>query len=253
MIIIPDVHGRKFWKDAVLQKQPGEKVIFLGDYVDPYIGYEDVDHDDAYREFNNILEYKKENPEEVELLIGNHDFYYLDKNMACCRHDPQYKRWNSLFKEYRDFFKLAYQQIIGKYNYLITHAGVHKEWLDILVTVYPFQEGMSIADFLNSLLKTEYNDFRNYLAIHSRYRGLSSYKYGSCIWADVREWVKAGINERIPGIYQIFGHTRLDEPFFGEGWAMLDARRGFRLTNDNKFINLNKKEDDKTDLENTQG
>ena len=36
MIIIPDVHGRVFWKEIV--KNSEDKIIFLGDYVDPYPG-----------------------------------------------------------------------------------------------------------------------------------------------------------------------------------------------------------------------
>ena len=35
MIIIPDVHGRKFWRNAVKGFET-EKIVFLGDYVDPY-------------------------------------------------------------------------------------------------------------------------------------------------------------------------------------------------------------------------
>ena len=35
IIIIPDVHGRKFWREAV-EKYPDADTIFLGDYLDPY-------------------------------------------------------------------------------------------------------------------------------------------------------------------------------------------------------------------------
>ena len=35
LIIIPDVHGRSFWRKAV-EENPGEEFIFLGDYLDPY-------------------------------------------------------------------------------------------------------------------------------------------------------------------------------------------------------------------------
>lgn len=35
VLIIPDVHGRPFWKDAV-QRYPDTDTIFLGDYHDPY-------------------------------------------------------------------------------------------------------------------------------------------------------------------------------------------------------------------------
>ena len=35
ILIIPDVHGRTFWRDAV--EAAGEMpIVFLGDYLDPY-------------------------------------------------------------------------------------------------------------------------------------------------------------------------------------------------------------------------
>lgn len=244
MIIIPDVHGRKFWREAVAQREPGEKVIFVGDYVDPYTGYEDVTHDDAFEEFKAILDFKKENPDDVVLELGNHDLYYFDKNMGCCRHDRQnYSRWNKLFTENKDLFCIAYQQILGKYDYLITHAGVHREWLDLICKVFPFPNGMSIADFLNDLYHKEFKRFLSYLSLYSRWRGYGGSKIGSCVWADIHEWLEVPVSERLQGVYQIFGHTRLDEPYFGEGWAMLDARCGFRINSKNQIIALTKNEE----------
>ena len=35
MIIIPDIHGRTFWKQAIQGKET-EDIVFLGDYLDPY-------------------------------------------------------------------------------------------------------------------------------------------------------------------------------------------------------------------------
>ena len=40
LIIIPDVHGRDFWRKAVCENPDGE-FVFLGDYLDPY-GFEDI-------------------------------------------------------------------------------------------------------------------------------------------------------------------------------------------------------------------
>ena len=53
ILIIPDIHGRTFWKDAC-SKWEG-KVIFLGDYLDPYSD-EGIHFEDAVINFINILD-----------------------------------------------------------------------------------------------------------------------------------------------------------------------------------------------------
>ena len=46
VLIFPDIHGRQFWKDAI-NKFPKDqyqnlKIIFLGDYLDPYVDYDGI-------------------------------------------------------------------------------------------------------------------------------------------------------------------------------------------------------------------
>ena len=38
IIIIPDVHGRTFWREAIekYRNKENTQIIFLGDYLDPY-------------------------------------------------------------------------------------------------------------------------------------------------------------------------------------------------------------------------
>ena len=52
ILIIPDVHGRSFWKTA-LDSGRYSKVIFLGDYVDPY-EVEGIDNLTALSNFKDI-------------------------------------------------------------------------------------------------------------------------------------------------------------------------------------------------------
>ena len=40
VLVIPDIHGRTYWKEATA-KYPNLPVIFLGDYLDPY-SYEGI-------------------------------------------------------------------------------------------------------------------------------------------------------------------------------------------------------------------
>ena len=76
LTIIPDVHGRPFWRDAVKDVEV-TPVIFLGDYLDPY-PQDIVTWEDAIQGLNDIIELKKKNPERVTLLLGNHDVHYLE-------------------------------------------------------------------------------------------------------------------------------------------------------------------------------
>jgi hypothetical protein len=57
MIVIPDVHGRTFWRQAVNEYLGKEHILFLGDYLDPYT-YEGITPTDAYKVFHEIIELK---------------------------------------------------------------------------------------------------------------------------------------------------------------------------------------------------
>ena len=83
MIIIPDVHGRRFWRDAVKGHEE-DKIVFLGDYVDPY-EWEGITPGDAFLELKDIIAFKKAHPDNVTLLLGNHDLGYLDYAICTCR------------------------------------------------------------------------------------------------------------------------------------------------------------------------
>ena len=45
ILVIPDIHGRCFWRLHVNNIDKYDKVVFLGDYVDPY-GPENITEED---------------------------------------------------------------------------------------------------------------------------------------------------------------------------------------------------------------
>ena len=72
LLLLPDIHGRPFWKKAVEENlDKVDKVIFLGDYLDSY-PYENITRKDAIRNFQEILDFKRGSPEKIILLLGNH-------------------------------------------------------------------------------------------------------------------------------------------------------------------------------------
>ena len=109
ILIIPDVHGRTFWKYAITNIDKYDKVIFLGDYLDPY-PYEEISFEDAVINFKEILEFKKANSDKVELLIGNHDCHYIWLDFMNCSRLNKSRRteMNKLFIDIYKLFKNAY-------------------------------------------------------------------------------------------------------------------------------------------------
>lgn len=86
MLIIPDVHGRMFWRSAI-KRYPDLPTIFLGDYLDPYTSFDGILPSEALFEFKSILQFKQENPDRVTLLLGNHDVHYFNKQLNSSRKD----------------------------------------------------------------------------------------------------------------------------------------------------------------------
>ena len=206
VLIIPDVHGRTFWKEPCSEFKG--KIVFLGDYLDPYF----KEHiKDALSNFKQIVEFAKGNPNCV-LLIGNHDLGYIHPNDRDCTNISRYVRNSEatkLFQDNKDLFRIYY-----KYdNYLFSHAGVMQEWLD------------------GNAIDLDHIELDHLLQCSALRGGIN--KYGSCVWGDVR----AFSNSRKE--YQIFGHTQLKEPYITETFACLDCRKAFLLKN-NKIEEYNK-------------
>ena len=57
ILIIPDVHGRDFWKEPVKQelKNNETSIVFLGDYLDPY---SNIENNDLIENFIQIIKLK---------------------------------------------------------------------------------------------------------------------------------------------------------------------------------------------------
>jgi len=238
MIICADIHGRTFWKDAVAKKRENEKIIFLGDYLEPY-PQEGITHDMAFQNFLKIIDYKKSHMDDCVLLLGNHDFACIDKSMISCRHDYMNEiRNKKTFIENMDLFDLIYSMDIGDRKFVFSHSGIHKQWFDESVQKDGMEDGEMPWDFLNRKFKEDYKSLLGCLGIYSKFRGWTDVKYGSCIWADCREW---SIEEPdYENVYQIFGHTMLiDKPVILKHWANLDCKKPFRLDEETgELINL---------------
>jgi hypothetical protein len=220
ILIVPDVHGRTFWHRATELVDKVDQIVFLGDYLDPY-PHEGISFDEAFEEFNEILEFKKEYPDLVTLLVGNHDMHYIiNEFMNCSRRNIEMQgQLHDLYNSNLDLFKLIYIED----DWIFSHAGVYKNWME----KYEFTlDDLNLQTFLN-LHWPALEDL-------SWYRGGDN-SVGSCIWADIRESVNYGL---IPNYKQVVGHTQLNEkPYISDKISCLDVRRCFILDTETNEIN----------------
>lgn len=200
LLIIPDIHGRLFWISST-RKYPDLPVIFLGDYLDPYTHYEGILPSEALANFKEIIDFKKANMERVTLLLGNHDIHYFDK------------------------------------DFLFTHAGVDLDWLRYRMPKVNVNDVHNICKSLNDKVMTEESlfdfVFNGLMDVSASRWGYA--RYPSPVWTD--ETDHQYMRERLPNVYQVFGHTQQEsEPVITEQYACLDCRRAFLITNKGNII-----------------
>lgn len=245
ILVVPDVHGETFWKEPVLKYiDQVDRIVFLGDYLDPYKDI--IEEYDAEAVFNNMMEIinlKLENKEKVILLKGNHDYHYSFSRallLACAsRCDiKNWRRYNKLFNDYEDFFKLAHIETVNGIVYLFSHAGLTAYWINkVNAKVWKLNDrDISIAkqDTIDKINQLECDyEGQNMLAVIGKYRSIKGERTGSIIWADIEEhaFIDTPDVYGLQQVFQVFGHTRLD------GWkddlmtfdylALIDSRQCF--------------------------
>lgn len=194
IIVIGDVHGERRWKDIV-EKHSGGRFVFLGDYCDPYD--KALPDNDVVENLKQIIEFKKEHPHSVTLLLGNHDVQYIyDRAPACSRFMVNsMDKINAIFKENVALFK----QVYSSGGLLFTHAGVTEEWFQ---TAFPGCDGNDVVEMINKC--------RDRKALFAC--GIARWGdelYGGIFWADRREF-----ENPLNGWTQVVGHSRVHDVLF---------------------------------------
>lgn len=191
ILAIGDLHGRPYNKYLTDIKKY-DKIIFLGDYVDSFY-LSDVEIIDNLK---NLIQFKKDNLDKVELLIGNHDFQYmgyLKYGDQCSGYRYSYAPiLNKIFFENKDLFKIAYQYN----NTLFTHAGLTADYFQQLswsnlkdIINFKVSNTNTYANILNKILIV--NPYSLWSIGYAR----GGFNFGSCIWADITEFLE-NINGR---------------------------------------------------------
>lgn len=127
-LVIGDIHGHLEPFKSIYEHEDPDDVIILGDYFDSFHGT-DKEIIDCFKE---ILKMKKNHKKgEFILLIGNHDFHYMDLSEAYSGKRNSYMLAVSTMLDKcmeNKQLQYVYVDIINKTVY--SHAGIMNKWLN---------------------------------------------------------------------------------------------------------------------------
>ena len=258
-LLLGDIHCRDFWKEPVknvLENHPNAHITFLGDYVDGYpFEWEGTNIDykqQGVDNLNEIVGLKKQHPDRITLLLGNHDCGYAISHDICdCRTDrARHREIELLFTNNKEYFQLIHHIDAGQ-KILLTHAGLKRDFLK-QNNIDP--DKFDVEAYFNNAWATDDYKVLMKLGDVDKYRGGFWYtgRAGSFIWSDIEDWFD-GKTPKDEGFgFQIFGHTYLKEaPIITDKFACIDCRKAFVIGEDNvldtyeNFIKDDNKEEDK--------
>ena len=132
IMVVPDVHGRVFWKEPVKKYIDAvDRVIFLGDYLD---SYEDEDGltDDIFENMMEIIKLKQDNMDKVVLLKDDQHYASerFEKMAGGTRMDHlNWNKYHLTFNYFKDLFQIAHLETVNEQPYVFSHAGLTLYWL----------------------------------------------------------------------------------------------------------------------------
>lgn len=153
IIALGDTHGRSLWKEVVSKESDADKIVFIGDYFDTHGGGYSANR--QIENFKDIIAFKKANMDKVVLLLGNHDFHYLNEV------GEQYSGYQWHYsKDINEVLQPAVdegliQMSFVHNNFVFTHAGVTKTWAK--------NSGIdldNLQESINNLFKTDKSKFK---------------------------------------------------------------------------------------------
>lgn len=192
IVVIGDIHGRHSWKKIVEANPDADLFVFVGDYFDSF----DVSPVMQKHNFKEILDFKRQNPSKVILLIGNHDFHYLRGSVNQYTGYQGVHRWD--FQELLD--EATKEDLIQMCfvcdKYLFTHAGVTKTW------------AKNYEIDLNDLENDINYLFKRYKQSFEFQKGSNNSNYGEDVTQSPM-WVRPVSlkKDRLDGYIHVVGHT----------------------------------------------
>ena len=274
ILLIPDVHGRYFWKGPVKEtlENTNAKIVFLGDYLDVYLrefvkiyGYKLDVHtqenwdkifklwDDTVAMFEEIIELKRQYPDRITLLVGNHDCGYAVGTKVCevRRDNRNARKICKLFDDNWELFKLADEARIADKHFIFSHAGINKTYAESCFD--DVNEDNVVSLFNEAWLENNWG-VMNSLGQYSGFRGWGGGDYGSLVWADAREWFQeqymSNVKNEAYG-YAVVGHTHINKAHFEENMAFIDTADAYYIDSNGDIKKYYDNKDEDTEEEDT--
>ena len=126
-LVIGDIHGHIEPFKSIYENEKPDDVIILGDYFDSFHGTDK----EILSCFDTILKMKKSHKKGMFiLLIGNHDFHYLDLTEKYSGKRKSYElhvamKLDKLVEEH----KMQYVYVDLKNKTVYSHAGIMNKWM----------------------------------------------------------------------------------------------------------------------------
>ena len=187
---IGDIHGSPRWREV--KEIDCDHYVFVGDYVDS----EEFSSEHIIHNLEEIIEFKLKHSDQVWLLLGNHDFQYINyPNFRCNGFRPELlESLQKIYSTYSHLFQVAQQFE----NYLFTHAGVTRSWVNKHVN----DSAERLDEVLNFMAQSE--------AGISALSEVGIARGGKCnvggpLWCDYHAEL---LRDPIPNLHQVVGHSR---------------------------------------------
>ena len=221
IVFIGDIHGHDSWKPIVSKHKDADHFVFVGDYFDAWSVTPAV----QIQNFKEIIEFKESKPEQVTLLIGNHDFHY----MPWC--GGQYGGYSAWFAgEIWELLRTNMHNLQAAWQYnnlLVSHAGISSTWY--YKNIEDMGHLFQIADKVNARW-AERPDLFN----HSGLEMYGNSPHDGPFW--IRPQALRG-DPIDPEIVQIVGHTQREFVSVKDNVFVIDALpRQYLILEDDEFV-----------------
>jgi len=142
--IICDIHQSIFWRKIINQKEKIDKIIFLGDEFDCWDNIWPMQMENAL----DIISFKIDNPEKVDLCWSNHAIsYFLDERCSGYQFEHAFD-----IKEFYKLNKTLFNVIYIYDNWIFSHGGISAKWMKCC--------GLNDINEINQLFIEKPNFFR---------------------------------------------------------------------------------------------